>query len=74
VSSIIKRESVQLSAGSDLASARTGRSAQRDDRVSVRLLSIDGDVRAIEVGCPCGREHVLELQYEATSPSQKAKA
>jgi hypothetical protein len=74
VSSVIKRDSVQLSAAGEHAPARSTRPVEKDDGLTVRLLRVDGDVRAIQVGCPCGRQHVLELQYEAASVNQAAKA
>ena len=35
---------------------------------SVRLLKLDGEVRALELTCSCGERSVIELDYSEAEP------
>jgi hypothetical protein len=35
---------------------------------SVRLLKLDGEVRALELTCSCGERSVIELAYSEADP------
>ena len=73
--SVIKRQCVRLEEAGDEARTRRGparpagagaASAVPADAegTALRLIRVDGQVRAIEVTCACGDVSVIELDYE----------
>lgn len=69
MSPIIKRDHVTLTTA-EQAPARPRRGHAR----AANLLSVDGQVRAIEVSCTCGEKLVVELDYEQAVQNQAPAA
>lgn len=74
MSTILKRQSVQLVGEPGHPTAQPARAPARSDVAVVRLLRVEGDARLVELDCPCGRSHAVELVYEpAADAAQQAK-
>lgn len=57
------------------ARAPAGHASAPASGSAVRLLRIDGEVRAIELRCHCGELHTIELEYDAqAAPREPAPA
>ena len=59
---IVKKQFVQLDGPVAAHGPRASTASQRCSS-SVRLLRIEGVVRALEVTCTCGETTVVELEY-----------
>jgi hypothetical protein len=58
---VIKSERVLHTSGPPIS--RSKRSGEGPHEKSVRLVRLDGDVRALELTCSCGEVTLIELTY-----------
>jgi hypothetical protein len=72
MSTILKRDSIQLVAESGQSIAPPARGHARSDAAVVRLVRVDGDARMVELDCPCGRSHAIELVYESAAEAAQS--
>lgn len=61
---LIKGERVRLLAETNPEPAQPPATCAK----SVRLLKLDGEVRAIELTCSCGERSLIELDYSEADP------
>jgi hypothetical protein len=74
MSTIIKRDTIQVLGDPSVPVATASRARTDSGAAQVRLISVAGEARLVEVVCTCGREHAIELRYEepaTPAPSRK---
>lgn len=67
MSTILKRDSIQVVGEAGPSGALPARTHARGDAAVVRLVRVEGDARLVELDCPCGRSHAVELVYEGAA-------
>ncbi|TAJ17577.1 MAG: hypothetical protein EPO68_09215 [Planctomycetota bacterium] len=72
MSTILKRDSIQIVGDPAQAAAAPARGHTRGDAAAVRLVRVDGDARLVELDCPCGRSHAIELVYESAADAAQS--